>query len=217
MSTEPHMQQQNPMSQLSRLPIHSTATTTITTAVANEKIDPLVAPQAQATATEMDSEMEDGSGVECMDVVVDVEKESPVIEQFVNNIMKGGNRAVARRIISDAMLHIQTQTRQDPRAVIIAAVERASPFVKVASAKRRGKNIPTPVPLTDRQRYRTGILWIRDAALKGRNPLSAGERIGREVLAIMADKSIVLQKREQVHKLALANRSNIIMTSRKMR
>ncbi|KAJ1343838.1 hypothetical protein BSLG_001649 [Batrachochytrium salamandrivorans] len=44
------------------------------------------------------------------------------------------------------------------------------------------ENIPLPgSTCIDRQRYRTGILWIRDAVLKGRNPLSAGERIGREV------------------------------------
>ncbi|OAJ35975.1 hypothetical protein BDV3_000641 [Batrachochytrium dendrobatidis] len=147
---------------------------------------------------------------------VNVKKEHPVIEQFVNNIMKSGNKAVARRIMSDAMLYIQTQTRQDPRSVIDAAVQKASPFVKVVSFKRRGKNVPTPFPLTDRQRNRTGILWIRDAALNGRSSQAAGVRIGKELLAILENKGAVLQKREQVHKLALANRSNVIMTDRKL-
>ncbi|KAI8915074.1 ribosomal protein S7 domain-containing protein [Entophlyctis helioformis] len=152
------------------------------------------------------------------DPALNLERESPILELFVKTIMRSGKMSLARSILSDALLHIQLETRENPRAVLDAAVEKVAPQVKVVTVKRGGRNVQMPVPLEDRKRHRAGILWIRDAALNGKNPSkSAGERLGREILAVMNNTSSALTKREQVHKQALANRSNVIMTDRKMR
>nr|KAJ3423138.1 hypothetical protein HK105_001838 [Polyrhizophydium stewartii] len=177
--------------------------------------------QAQAFASfppaELESDAASPAASQPPASAVPIRRGSAVLDQFVNNIMEDGKKSVARKIMSDALLHIQMAVRQDPVAYLEAAIDKVSPYVKVMSVKRAGRNIPTPRPLKDRQRFRTGILWTCEVALKGKSPVPAGERIGRELIAIMEGKSPALAKREQVHKLALANRSNVVMADRKLK
>ena len=160
-----------------------------------------------------------------------LDKKNQVVEQFINNIMKDGKKEIARGIIADALLYIKhNDLKTDPKGVMLDAIEKASVYVKVSSQKRGAKVVMKPKPLTDRQRFRTAILWIRDAALSGKtstaalgrgreSPLgrlsAAGLRIGREIMAVANGTSSVLQKKLSIHKLVLANRSNIVMTDRK--
>eukprot|EP00842_Homolaphlyctis_polyrhiza_P005952 jgi/Hompol1/6358/HPOL_002108-RA len=152
------------------------------------------------------------------DVFGHEDEHSAVIEQLVNNVMRDGKKAVARSIVQEAMAVIQLKTRRDPRAYVAEAIERAAPFVKVASVKRAGRNVPTPRPLTARARARTAILWIRDAAIASKfRGVSAGTRLGNELIAVVEGRSSALLKREQVHKVALANRSNVVMSDRRIK
>ncbi|KAI9098817.1 ribosomal protein S7 domain-containing protein [Phlyctochytrium arcticum] len=138
-------------------------------------------------------------------------------EAFVNNIMKDGKKARARRILQDALDHVQRETGDDPMVVLDKVVNRVGPLIKTVAVKRGGKNVPTPKPLNDRQRIRQGILWIIQAA-SGKNARGAfGERIGKEMIAVMNDESEALNRRENTHKQALANRSNVVMFDRKVR
>ncbi|KAJ3184119.1 hypothetical protein HDU85_001970 [Gaertneriomyces sp. JEL0708] len=142
-------------------------------------------------------------------------KELTLTEAFVNNIMKDGKKARARRFVREALALIQRETGQDAHEVLEEAVNRVAPLMKLVSVKRGGKGVSTPTPLLPRQRRRLGILWIVDAASSKRGDF--GERIGREILAVMDGTSSALQKRMNLHKQALSNRSNVIMRDRKRR
>ncbi|KAI8592150.1 ribosomal protein S7 domain-containing protein [Geranomyces variabilis] len=146
------------------------------------------------------------------------ETELTLIEAFVNNIMKDGKKARARRSMDDALAYIRAaDPASDPHATLAAAVTKVSPLVKIVTTKRGAKGIQTPTPLSARQRRRFGILWIVEAASGVKVGLTFGQRIGAEVLAIMKDESAALQKRTNIHKQALSNRSNILMVDRRMR
>ncbi|KAI9358279.1 ribosomal protein S7 domain-containing protein [Zopfochytrium polystomum] len=104
-----------------------------------------------------------------------------------------------------------------PRVLLAMAIEKAEPLVKLVGFKRGAKSIQTPTPLTERQRRRTAIIWIKEAA-EGRNKRDPmGVRIGKEVMAILQGESGVLQKKQQLHKAALLNRSNVVLVDRKVR
>ncbi|KAI8808447.1 ribosomal protein S7 domain-containing protein [Cladochytrium replicatum] len=134
-----------------------------------------------------------------------------LIEQVVNNIMKHGRKALARRLISDALKYVLQETGEDPRRILEEAIERAAPLVKIVSHKKGAKAIQTPRPLFSRQRRRTAILWILDAAKAKGGKTPFGARLGKELIAVMKGESSVLAKKHQLHKIALANRSNIVM------
>ncbi|TPX33487.1 hypothetical protein SmJEL517_g03638 [Synchytrium microbalum] len=145
----------------------------------------------------------------------------PLVEQVVNNIMKHGKKTLARRLVSDALLYIQRISKtgdaaSNPRNILSQAVDIASPLVKIASMKRGAKTIHHPRPISEHVRRRTGILWIVQAAKSRGKGKPFPERFGNEVLAVLSGESSALQKKLNLHKMALANRSNVIMQDRKI-
>ncbi|KAJ1558626.1 hypothetical protein HK405_013298 [Cladochytrium tenue] len=179
-----------------------------------------------------------------------------VEEALVNNLMRDGKKATARRVVQDALRHVQeasaaavaadaaaasaaaagkvvvdagaankpriptvpgTGLPLGPRALLAVAVERAEPLMKLVGFRRGAKSIQTPTPLTERQRRRAAIIWIKEAAEARNKRDSMGVRVGKELMAILQGESGVLQRRTQVHKAALLNRSNVVLVDRRVR
>ncbi|KAJ3060355.1 hypothetical protein HDU98_003679 [Podochytrium sp. JEL0797] len=174
-------------------------------------------------------------GVRCMSTATaTATTEPPLVAAFVNLVMRDGKKATARRIVGDALAHIQQQQQQTPLlataaathsavaqttplATLQLAVEKVEPLFKLEGVKKGAKSLQTPKPLTERQRRRTAIVWIVDAANARNQKDPAGIRIGKEILAILNDESAAIQKRNQVHKTALLNRSNVVLVDRRIR
>ena len=83
-----------------------------------------------------------------------------------------------------------------------------------------GRNVLYPKPLTLRQSRRIAISWITIQASKKKGvPIprgtTLGSRIGNEIVALIEGTSSLLQKRENLHKQAVQNRSNIVMYDRR--
>ncbi|KAJ3301860.1 hypothetical protein HDV03_000269 [Kappamyces sp. JEL0829] len=119
----------------------------------------------------------------------------------------------ARKWIQDALDTMQKQGFD--RSQFESAIDRIAPLVKVGGFKRGGRNVLYPKPLTQRQSRRIAIDWVADAASKKKSRQRFGERIGTELVGVLQDNSALLQKREMVHKQAVANRSNLILSDRK--
>jgi small subunit ribosomal protein S7 len=132
-----------------------------------------------------------------------------VVSQLVNTLMRDGKKARAQRLISDSMKHLSKKitTESDPYTVLLEAIETASPLLKLSSTKKGSKVVHVPTALRDRQRRRRAIVWMLDASKK-RGEKSFEERFAAEVYDVSQGISPVLQKKQQVHKQALANRAN---------
>lgn len=135
-------------------------------------------------------------------------REDPAISQLVNIIMRHGKKATARRFLADAMVEIRKQTHNDPYLITKAAIEKASPMVSHMSYKKGSKVTLIPKALSERQRRHKGIRWILDASDK-RSGKYFSIRLANEILAVINGDSAALKKKEQLHKLALANRANL--------
>ncbi|RKO94795.1 ribosomal protein S7 domain-containing protein, partial [Blyttiomyces helicus] len=143
-----------------------------------------------------------------------------VSEAFINHILRKGKKDRARKIMQDALDHINGLVPGiSPLEALAIAVDKAAPLVKTSGSKRGAKTILTPTPLTQRQRFRLGCVWIIESANPGYGKERAGtlgQRIGQEVVNVINGQSNILQRKAQVHKTALANRSNIAMTDRRI-
>lgn len=140
---------------------------------------------------------------------VTVVPKDEVVSQLVNTLMRDGKKARAQRLISDSMKHLSKKisTEADPYTVLREAIETASPLLKLSSTKKGSKVVHVPTALRDRQRRRRAIVWMLDASKK-RGEKSFEERFAAEVYDVSQGTSSVLQKKQQVHKQALANRAN---------
>jgi Ribosomal protein S7p/S5e len=90
-------------------------------------------------------------------------------------------------------------------------VDSVAPLIKIRQQKGLaggGASVPMPVPLSMRQRRRTAIMWILDAAEK-RKDSDLAARVANELVSVAEGRSGVWDKREHVHKIGVSGRSNL--------
>ncbi|KAF9991553.1 hypothetical protein BGZ80_005530 [Entomortierella chlamydospora] len=133
---------------------------------------------------------------------------NPILKQLVNTIMKDGKKARAQRFVADALLEIRSRTQTDPYQVVLDAIELASPILKLTPIKKGSKVLQVPNPMTERQRRRKAIVWILEASDKRKGENYFKDRLASEFLAVVNGNSGALAKKNQQHKMALANRAN---------
>ncbi|KAJ1302107.1 hypothetical protein OPQ81_000938 [Rhizoctonia solani] len=132
----------------------------------------------------------------------------PLLDFTASLIQKHGERTKAARTVALVLEHIHILTGGAPPLPIYReAIRLVSPSVKVVTQKRRAKNLPTPRPLTERQRTRAGILAILNASDK-RPEKHIWERVARECVNVLRGESDAIKKLEEVHRFAMANRAN---------
>ncbi|GMK59085.1 hypothetical protein CspeluHIS016_0701000 [Cutaneotrichosporon spelunceum] len=137
-------------------------------------------------------------------------RSDPILELFTNMLMRHGKKASAQRAVSSILGLIQGATNAPPLPQLQRAVELSSPSVRMLSMRKRAKTVMTPRALTDRQRARTGIKWLLKSAERGRKGgVKREDRVAREVLAVLEGSSDVFKRVEEVHKIAMLQRSNI--------
>ncbi|KAF8635698.1 hypothetical protein AX15_000323 [Amanita polypyramis BW_CC] len=137
--------------------------------------------------------------------------EDPLLHYLTSNIMRHGRRANASRITSRMLLHIHTLTRAPPLPIFRKAIELASPAVRIVNNRTGSKTIPTPLPLSEKQRTRYAVQWILQAS-HGKPGYTLEERLACEVIAVVRGQSAALEDKLRVHKSAMINRGNIKAT-----
>jgi small subunit ribosomal protein S7 len=98
----------------------------------------------------------------------------------------------------------------DPVAYLQTAIDSVGPLLTIKSVKGSGgfrESVPSPLRL--RQRRRKAITWIIDAADKKKARMSLAERLAEEIVAVVEGRSTAWDKRQQVHKTAVASRANV--------
>ncbi|CAG8455174.1 25046_t:CDS:1 [Dentiscutata erythropus] len=135
-------------------------------------------------------------------------REDPILTHVINMVMRDGKKARARRYIADACLELRKQTNNDPLEIIKVAIDKTAPLAGLISRKKGSKVIQIPKPLNERQRNHKAIKWILEASDK-KPGKKFSIRLANEFLAVINGQSLALQKKEQLHKLALTNRQNL--------
>lgn len=104
----------------------------------------------------------------------------------------------------------------NPILYLTLIVDSVAPLLKIRQQRGLaggGASVQIPVPLAIRQRRRTAIMWIIDASDKRRDSKLAA-RIAQELVSVAEGRSGVWEKREMVHKLGVAGRSNLKIAGR---
>lgn len=131
--------------------------------------------------------------------------EDPLLHYVTSNIMQNGRRAKASRITSKTLLYIHTLTREPPMPIFRKAIELASPAVRMVNNRSGAKVIPTPLPLSEKQRTRYAVHWILKAS-NGKPGRSLEERLAREIIGVIKGQSSALEEKLRVHRSAMINR-----------
>ncbi|WP_428386285.1 30S ribosomal protein S7 [Mucisphaera sp.] len=131
-----------------------------------------------------------------------------VLSRFINCIMLDGKKSVAMRVVYDAMDEIEKQTKGEPTAIEIfhRALSNVKPSVEVRSKRVGGSNYQVPMQVNRKRQQSLAFRWIIEAARSGSGrPMYI--RLGRELLDASRNEGSAVNKRDQVHRMADANKA----------
>ena len=132
-------------------------------------------------------------------VLPDPKYKDVILAKFMNNLMKDGKKSVAEKIVYGAFDQI-TKTSKEK------ALEEVSPVVEVKSRRVGGANYQVPIEIRPSRRQALAMRWIVEAARK-RSEKSMNLRLAGELMDASQKKGSAVRKREDVHKMAEANKA----------
>lgn len=129
-----------------------------------------------------------------------------LVAKFVNVIMKHGKKGVAESIFYGACDLIKARTKQDPLQIFRKAVENAKPAVEVRSRRVGGATYQVPVEVRPSRRQALAMRWIIQSSA-ARSDQTERERLAAELIDAANNTGGAIRKREDVHKMAEANKA----------
>ena len=140
------------------------------------------------------------------DILADPKYGSVEVAKFMNVLMTAGKKSVAERIVSGAFESISKKGGKDPLEVFTQALQNAKPMVEVKSRRVGGANFQVPVEVRPVRRVALAMRWLREAARK-RGEKSMGARLAGELIDASEGRGGAVKKREEVHRMAEANKA----------
>ena len=129
-----------------------------------------------------------------------------LVTRFINRMMMDGKKSVAERIFYGALDQIESRSGRPGIEVFEEALRRVMPSVEVKPRRVGGATYQVPVEVRSVRRQALGIRWIITAA-RERNEKTMTERLSAELLDASNGRGNAVKKREDVHRMAEANRA----------
>jgi small subunit ribosomal protein S7 len=131
---------------------------------------------------------------------------SPLVARFVNTLMWDGKKSTAEGIIYKALSAIKDKTQDDPLKVFKKAIENIQPKVEVKSKRVGGATYQVPVEVNASRRVALAMRWLVSYA-RGRGEKTMVDRLANEIMDAAGSKGNAMKKREDVHRMAEANKA----------
>lgn len=129
-----------------------------------------------------------------------------VVTKFINKMMYDGKKSVAEKIIYKAFNKVEEKSGEKGIEVFEKALERVRPLVEVRSRRVGGATYQVPVEVRASRQQSLSIRWILEATRK-RNERMMVDRLANELMDAASDKGAAFKKKEDVHKMAEANKA----------
>ncbi|MBX4187638.1 MAG: 30S ribosomal protein S7 [Candidatus Doudnabacteria bacterium] len=128
------------------------------------------------------------------------------ISKFINYVMERGKKSTAQRIVYDAFSFIEEKMKADPKTVFEQAIKNVSPMVEVKGRRIGGANYQVPMEVMEPRKTSLGMKWVIDAA-RSKKGKPMAEKLGEELMEAFNKLGAAIKKREDVHKMAEANKA----------
>ena len=120
--------------------------------------------------------------------------------------MLDGKKSVAQKILYRAIELVEKKTGEKGFDIFEKALENAKPIVETRSRRVGGATYQVPVEVRTVRQQALSIRWIIEAARK-RNERTMMERLAGELADAAGEKGGAHKKREDIHKMAEANKA----------
>lgn len=140
---------------------------------------------------------------------------SPTVAKLINKVMKDGKKTVAEKIVYEAFKTLK-EKGLDPVSTFEKALENITPKMEVRPRRVGGASYMVPLEVRGSRRQSLALTWLvaaarkrsaKDFENKPKNKPLMIAKLSIEILEASQGTGDAVSKREQMHKMADANRA----------
>ncbi len=128
------------------------------------------------------------------------------IAKLINVVMLDGKKSIAEKVVFGAFEIISEKTKDDPVKVFEKALANVRPRVEVRARRVGGSNYQVPMEVRAERSQALAYRWLVSFS-RARPEKTMRERLANEMLDAAQNRGAAVKKREDVHKMAEANRA----------
>ena len=129
------------------------------------------------------------------------------VSRLINRVMLNGKKQLAERLVYTGMEKAAQRLKvENPLEVFEQAFKNIQPHVETRSRRVGGANYQIPFEVRGQRQSHLGLMWFV-AACRSRKGISMADRIAAELTDAYNGQGAAVKKREDVHKMAEANRA----------
>jgi len=141
------------------------------------------------------------------EVAADPIYNSTLVTKFVNSMMWGGKKSTAQKIFYEAMENLEKKGGGDDALKLFKkAVENVKPMLEVKSRRVGGANYQVPIEVNPERRTSLAIRWLVSYG-RSRGEKGMVEKLTAELLDAANGRGAAMKKKEDVHRMAEANKA----------
>jgi small subunit ribosomal protein S7 len=130
----------------------------------------------------------------------------PLVQRFVNNILKQGKKNTARRILYGSFALIEERSKTPAIEIFKKALNNASPLIEVRARRVGGATYQVPTEVRPERRTALAIRWLLSYANE-RSDTSMARKLASELIAAASGEGGAIKKKDDVHRMAEANKA----------
>lgn len=132
---------------------------------------------------------------------------SVMVQRLINRVMLNGKKQVAERLVYGSMQSAANKLKvQNPLDVFEQAMKNVQPHLETRSRRVGGANYQIPFEVKGQRQSHLTLMWFVQSA-RARKGISMQERLAQELMDAYNNTGTAVKKREDVHKMAEANRA----------
>ncbi|MDI6690051.1 MAG: 30S ribosomal protein S7 [Actinomycetota bacterium] len=129
-----------------------------------------------------------------------------LVTRLINQVLRKGKKSLAESIVYDAFDIIKKKSGSSPLTILKKAVDSARPLLEVRPRRVGGATYQVPVEVPVRRGTTLALRWIVGfAQLRKGKPMC--ERLAAELMEAAKGTGSAIKKREDLHKMAEANKA----------
>ena len=140
------------------------------------------------------------------EVTPDPKYRSETVAKFISVVMKSGKKSTAEKIVYGALNTMAERSKKDPLEMFNQALGNVKPMVEVKSRRVGGATYQVPVEVRSGRQTALAMRWVVEAA-RTRSGKSMAARMADELMDAADKRGNAVKKREDVHRMAEANKA----------
>ena len=128
------------------------------------------------------------------------------IAKLINQVMMGGKKTIAQKIVYGALDIVKEKTNREPREVFETALKNTSPILEVKAKRIGGATYQVPREVKGDRKLALALRWIIGTA-RAKKGVPMAEKLAEEIINSANNTGAAVRKKEDMHRMAEANRA----------